>query len=86
MASSSFSGSIIGAIDVYSVSNPPTPKAKLARYLHITVPTTTAFISFVAARDFLGVVSEKMGGQRDADWTFFAAMAAPGSIIGSWCK
>lgn len=48
--------------DIMAVTKPKTPRAKLGRFLHITTPNTLAFMSYIAARDFLGVVSEKMGG------------------------
>ena len=81
-----FSGSTLALLDIYGISHPPTPRAKLARFAHFSVPITTAFVSYVAARDFLGVVSEKTGGRNDAGWTFFGAMSAPGAIVGTWCK
>ncbi len=80
------SGASIGMFDVASISHPPTPRAKIARFCHFAVPITASFVSYVAARDFLGIVSEKTGGRNDAYWTFFGAMSAPGAIIGSWCE
>ncbi len=78
--------SFMGVADIMVNRPLATPKQKLGRYFHFTLPITTSFVSYVAARDFLGVVSEKNGGKFEDDWTFFLAMSAPGAIIGSWCK
>ena len=50
------------------------------------MPWTSAFISFVAARDLLAIVQEKRGRDPGSPWTFFGAMAAPGAIFGSVCE
>jgi len=76
----------IGIIDVVSVTEPKTRRAQIARVLYFNVPATTAAVSYVASRDFLGNVSLKLGGKWDDYWTFFGAAFAPGLICGAWRK
>jgi len=71
-------GIVLGLNDIIIVNQIDTLRARWARMSYIVPPYVAATVSFVCAREALGNISA----EKNAPWTYPAAMVAPGTIYG----
>jgi hypothetical protein len=71
-------GTILAINDIVNVNRIDAPRARLARYCFIMPPYFAMTVSFICAREVLGNVSK----EKNALWTYPAAVIAPGTIWG----